>query len=334
MKVVNYSQGSDEWLEWRRGGVTASDAAVLLGVSPYKTKWRLWAEKTGYAKEEDLSANPMVRHGKRYEDAARQLYESKHDELLLPVCVESVHASTLRASLDGLDGKDRPIELKCPSETTFNEVKLLGEKSEAYKLYNPQVQYQLLVTGAKDGVLAFWFDDELIEFPIKADAEMQQILQLEAGILWGQVLSRKEPAKDLLRDLYIPQDDESAQWKDLSGQYINYEAEVAELKAKIAKLQEKQKPLLDDMQVLMGDFYHADYAGLMVTRYQVSGRVDYEKALKELAPSSLPEDLDKFRKSASDRYRITVTGRPEPKNIVDEEVIEALNIPTVESFYF
>lgn len=334
MKVVNYSQGSDEWLEWRRGGVTASDAAVLLGVSPYKTKWRLWAEKIGYAKEEDLSANPMVRHGKRYEDEARQAYESKHDEMLLPVCVESLYDNTLKASLDGLDSNTRPIELKCPTEKTFNEVKALGEASEAYKLYNPQVQFQLLVTGANDGVLAFWFDGELIEFTIKADAKIQQVLQQDAGILWQQVLSGKEPDKDPIRDLYIPKDDESAQWKDLSGQYINYETEVEELKEKIALLQQKQKPLLDGMKVLMGDFYHADYAGLMVTRYQVSGRVDYTKAIEQLAPNITTDDLDAFRKSASDRYRVTVTGRPEPKNIVDEEVIEALNIPTVESFYF
>lgn len=321
-------------MEWRRGGISASDAAVLVDASPYKTKWRLWAEKSGYAVEEDLSANPMVRHGKRYEDQARQIYESTHSDMLLPVCVEFQHNPLLRASLDGLDGSNRPVELKCPSETTFNEVKSLREDSDAYKLYYYQVQHQLLVTGAEDGVLAFWFDDELIEFTIQADAALQQEIENQAMELWSYIVSGKEPPKDPLRDLYIPQGSEAAQWIALSEQYIDHEAEVVKLKEKIALLQQKQKPLLDEMKVLMSDFYHADYAGLMVTRYQVSGRVDYAKAIEQLAPNVTPDDLDTFRESASDRYRITVTGRPEPKNIVDEKVIETLNIPKVDSFYF
>lgn len=48
MKIVNLSQREEDWLDWRRQGVTATDAAILLNRSPYKTRWRLWAEKTGY----------------------------------------------------------------------------------------------------------------------------------------------------------------------------------------------------------------------------------------------------------------------------------------------
>ncbi len=63
MKIVNLSQREEDWLDWRRQGVTATDAAILLNRSPYKTRWRLWAEKTGYAREVDLSLNPLVRRG-------------------------------------------------------------------------------------------------------------------------------------------------------------------------------------------------------------------------------------------------------------------------------
>ncbi len=56
MKIVNLSQREEDWLDWRRQGVTATDAAILLNRSPYKTRWRLWAEKTGYAREVDLES--------------------------------------------------------------------------------------------------------------------------------------------------------------------------------------------------------------------------------------------------------------------------------------
>ena len=67
MKQVNLEQRSKEWRDWRRCGVTASDAAVILpkrvGQSPYKSRWQLWAEKSGVLKEPDLSSNPHVQRG-------------------------------------------------------------------------------------------------------------------------------------------------------------------------------------------------------------------------------------------------------------------------------
>ena len=47
MKVVDLNQRSEEWLQWRSKGVTASDIPIILGLSPYKTRWQLWAEKVG-----------------------------------------------------------------------------------------------------------------------------------------------------------------------------------------------------------------------------------------------------------------------------------------------
>lgn len=53
MKIVDLTQRSPEWLRWRAQGVTASEAAVVLDRSPYKTPWRLWAERTGLARKPD-----------------------------------------------------------------------------------------------------------------------------------------------------------------------------------------------------------------------------------------------------------------------------------------
>lgn len=77
MKIVNLSQREEDWLDWRRQGVTATDAAILLNRSPYKTRWRLWAEKTGYAREVDLSLNPLVRRGIENEDAGKTRFRGE-----------------------------------------------------------------------------------------------------------------------------------------------------------------------------------------------------------------------------------------------------------------
>ena len=50
-----------EWLEARKDGLGASDAAALLGLSPWKTNVQLWEEKCGLVIPEDIGDKPYVR---------------------------------------------------------------------------------------------------------------------------------------------------------------------------------------------------------------------------------------------------------------------------------
>ena len=100
MNVINVSQRSPEWRLWRSQGVSASEAAIIMGRSPHKTPWRLWAEKTGLVLEQPLDNNPLIRVGIEVEPQALQRFEDKHDVLLLPVGLElfpSLHYAALFA---------------------------------------------------------------------------------------------------------------------------------------------------------------------------------------------------------------------------------------------
>lgn len=88
MKLVNQNQGSASWLQWRNAGVTASDMPIIMGLSPYKTVFQLWLEKTGRANPPDLSGNPHVQRGHALEDVARQVAEDHLGEIILPACGE------------------------------------------------------------------------------------------------------------------------------------------------------------------------------------------------------------------------------------------------------
>ena len=52
-----------DWLAERRKGIGASDAAVILGVSPFKTAYPLYAEKVGDVEAEDLSGIERIKWG-------------------------------------------------------------------------------------------------------------------------------------------------------------------------------------------------------------------------------------------------------------------------------
>ena len=337
MKIIDLQQSGDDWLEWRRGGVSATDASILLNLSPYKTRWRLWAEKVGYALAEDLSNNPNVRRGVRNEDLARRAFEDKHDDLLLPVCAESDKYPILRASLDGIRENGEPVEIKCPSDTNWNDVCSNGTGSKPYKQYYPQVQHQLMVTEAKLGWLIFFKEGEpLQEFQIVPDAEMQKAILEESFKFMEEVQKRKEPDKDPDRDIYIPKGKEAHAWIFYAEQYRLYEAEIKTLKEKLTKLQKSQKPLEKELRQMMGDYMQADYCGVKITRYMTSGRINYQKVLEANLPDISDDEVEKFRGKATESCRVYVTNSLAPKLIVDDDAVAPVKdlSMTVESFYF
>lgn len=64
--------GRDEWLALRRRDVTASVAAALLGVDPYRSRYRLWMEKAGRVSEDVEETDAMLR-GKMLEAPALKM---------------------------------------------------------------------------------------------------------------------------------------------------------------------------------------------------------------------------------------------------------------------
>lgn len=69
-----------EWLEARKDGLGASDAAAVLGISPWKTNVRLWEEKTGLVVPEDIGDKPVVKYGNDAEPLLRQFFALDHPE--------------------------------------------------------------------------------------------------------------------------------------------------------------------------------------------------------------------------------------------------------------
>jgi putative phage-type endonuclease len=279
----------------RANGVTASEAAVILGRSPYQTPWRLWAERTGLTRPADLSANPHVQRGIALEDAARRAFEERHDTLLLALCGESETHPVLRASFDGIADDGAPVELKVPSERTFADVQAKGTEAPAYALYWPQLQHQLYVADAARGWLVFYGGQgRLLELAVERDESFL------TGELVPGCLTFWEALDDLLKENKTDLD----------------RAETA-------------------LVAMMGDFLAAETAGLRVTRYQQSGSVDYKAALAAFVPQLEESALEAYRRKGSDRVRITpIDEEDEAIPMQGMPVDSAGQPPGAQSFFF
>ena len=335
MRLVDIRQRTPEWERWRSEGVTASEAPIVLGVSPYKTPWRLWAERVGLVRPEDLSGNPHVKRGVALEDTARQAFEARFGTLLLPVCGESDTHPVLRASFDGITDQGSPVELKAPSQGTWAELCRERESAPAFRLYYPQLQHQLYVAGAELGWLAFYFAGELEVFEVRRDEPLLVTLLERALAFWEAVTTRREPERDPARDLYVPSGEALAHWTALAAEYRAL-AEVAEgheqaLTAVKGALDDLEGTLVD----LMGAFVVGEAAGLKVTRYLQSGAVDYKAALKALVPELAAETLERYRRKSAERVRVTVlTEEKASVPVTMAPVTGEVEAPARHSFFF
>ena len=305
MKLVNVSQRTPEWQRWRAQGISASEVGIIMGRSPYKTPWRLWAEKTGRVRPQNLDNHPLIRIGIDSEPLAIQRFEKKHGGLLLPVCGESEQYPLLRASFDGLSEANEPVEVKCPHENTFLEVLLNREQASAYRLYWCQVQQQLLVADAQRGFLFFYHQGQEVEFEIVRDEAFLAELITSAEAFWLAVTSDKAPVQDPERDLYLPEGETIGQWQSLAANYRQNAVKQAALKTQLKALDHQQTDIEENLVGLMGTFMAAEHSGLRVNRFQVQGSIDYKALLEGLLPSLQDADLERYRKKPAYRVRIT-----------------------------
>ena len=320
MKQINIEQRSQAWLDWRRCGVSASDASVILGVSSYKSRWQLWAEKSGILKEPDLSANPHVLRGMEQEDDARnQMEQALNDAPLLPVCAEWEQNPILRASFDGLTKDGVPVELKCPTQKVYDEVKTLKDKSEGYRRAFYQVQFQILVADSAMGWLCFYRHGlPLLPVCIRRDDALIQQLQQEVIDFWNQVEEGDEPDKDPNLDVYVPtEQQERTQWQQLAMAYRQRQQRLDKLKDELEAGKSHQKQLQQQLQQLMGDFKAGESDGIRVCQSVCNGTVDYQKALESLCQKhnlNLP-NLELFRRKSRQQVKVTLVG----KNLQDSD---------------
>lgn len=160
--VDDIEQGTAKWLQWRRGVIGASEAAIIMGENRWKGRQQLIDEKRGLL--EPFKGNDVTREGNLNEPFARAALERKYKEKLSPTIVQDIHEPFLAASLDAINSsKDQIYEIKCGARTY--ETVEISRKVPSY--YVAQVQHMLMVTQMESLIFAAYRPHEpLITFEV------------------------------------------------------------------------------------------------------------------------------------------------------------------------
>jgi predicted phage-related endonuclease len=152
MKLHNVTQGSPEWHALRAPRFTfgASDAAAMMGASPYTTRADLLRRKaTGITPEVDPREQALFDRGHAAEANFRPIAEQLLDgEDLAPVTGSiDMDGFTLLASFDGLTfDRSTGYEHKLFNASLAKAIEFEGEPGPAWYW---QMEHQLLVSGAQ-----------------------------------------------------------------------------------------------------------------------------------------------------------------------------------------
>lgn len=156
-QVAELKQNSPEWHEWRKEGIGASEANIIMGKSKFMTRFQLWEQKVFGKRAEEKKGNFITNKGHRLEEKSRALFEMEMGYDFPDMIAIMQGAEYLRASLDGYCSElDAVWECKFVGQEDFEKV----TNGEVLPQYLPQLQHQLMVTGASVNYLFVIADDK------------------------------------------------------------------------------------------------------------------------------------------------------------------------------
>lgn len=193
----------DKWREGRKHSIGASDAAAVMGISPWKTEAQLWDEKAN-GKTLDFHNADTVR-GHRSENHILELYGIETGRKIFSgerIMLMSNHNSFMSCTLDGIDftDKNNPIIIEVKS-VKFSHGEWSDDKIPDY--YFTQLLHQLAVTGWSEAILLVrftrnegWESASERMYHVKREDVQDQIDKLvrKEGKFWNEyVLNKKRP---------------------------------------------------------------------------------------------------------------------------------------------
>jgi putative phage-type endonuclease len=303
-RIERLKQNTPEWHGWRLQGIGASDAPVVMGEAPFRTRRFLWSVKTGIARESAVGA--AARRGRALEQTARNAYERYTGIQMEPLCLVHDGLEWMRASLDGLsfDGM-MVLEIKCP---WGNRDQAALREGRIPTHYYAQVQHQLEVSGAKE--LHYWSFDGRTGTLVKVQHDREYVTKLlEAETaFWSRVVERRWPDEGDELNL-----SDNLQWRSGASRY-----RVAKLKLDRAALEEKYAR--EDLERL-ATARRTYGCGTEVLRSVRKGAIDYSRV-----PELSGVQLEPYRKKPIEVVRINISpALPIPGQTEREPILERAN---------
>lgn len=293
-----YTENKDEWLALRKGYIGGSEAAGVVGLSPFTTPYQIWAEKTG--KVEPFAGNLATEVGTYLEDFVAKLYERETGRK-----VQRVNASLVNdqypwaiADIDRrIVGAEEGLEIKTTNSLALKH--FAGGDFPA--TYYCQCMHYLAVTGWQRWHLAVLIgNNDFRTFTIERnELEIDALMEAERQLM--EKIERDEPpaAQDgdgATLEAVFPaeREGETVDGTPILDEVLHY----ATITAQIRDLEKVRNDAASRIKAHMGEAARADVVGYNVSWLRQE-RKTFDAAKFEAAHRG--EDLSGYYKVTEQR---------------------------------
>lgn len=288
---VHLQQGTPEWHLHRSQFNNASEAAAVLGISPWfpKTPRQLAEVKLGI---KAVHMNAAMSRGVQFEDAARK---SACNRLGIDFEPAVFVRGDFSASLDGISPNGKTLlEIKIPAKGQQSDLwKQVASGEGVPAHYMAQLAHQMHCCDAKRAL--FWVYD-----PDADSGVAHHVTRKQLALTWSLLEIAWKAFRESVDNLELPEPmgDDEVPVEDQA--LLSVGEELIDVRKQLAALQAREKALEDALKDALPKT-HVSLLGALKAQWVTRvGAVDYSKI-----PVLQGLDLDPFRKKSTTYLKLT-----------------------------
>jgi len=227
--IGTFAPDSEEWHDARQG-ITGSDIGAILGVSPFKSTYTLWAEKRGLISDR-IEPSIAMRMGTLFEPAIRQLFAEQHPDVeVMETGTWACNTQpTWKANPDAIMRDDK-------GNLAILEIKHTSQYwPELPRTYFEQVHWYMSILEIPVGIVAAVTGGRYTEFTVQYDElhaeevyervhEFQRLVETDTEPDWDGSTSTYETVRTLAPGLTDSEIELGHLWINLANAKANFEA--------------------------------------------------------------------------------------------------------------
>lgn len=251
----------EAWLAERKAGIGASESPIVLGLSPWKSTFQLWAEKCGHIREDDFTDNEPAEFGIRLE---RPIAEAFADRSGREVNMWPAYQLVRDPATPYLFCTPDATQEVPDRDTGIVQIKT----ASAYKasdwadgpplMYQVQTQHELAVTGYSWGTLVVLIGGQKLRyFDFERNDRFIEALLPKLAAFWKSVENQTPPDVDgslvTAKILARLHPDDNGETVELPDESANWLREIEDAKAAIKEAEAIKTANENKVKAAIGD---------------------------------------------------------------------------------
>ena len=288
-KHIALEQGSDEWLNFRKGKIGGSEIPTIMGVNPYvKFNDYLQEKITGVSSEVSDYTKKIFAEGHEWEEKVRQNLNDGSNWFFKPAVLQSSLNENFFVSLDGID-EDLKLVLEIKS-TTSKDILAKIKSGICPDSYYVQIQWQLFITNYSNAMLAVVDRNTGEVFTMTIDRDENKIQEIEIKAL--RILA-------MIHNPVVPY----IQLETVEVQQLGEKKQIIlELKRRIKAIEEEME-LAGEQLLKNFNAQKIEGCGVRIQWIQKKGNISWKKIPEVKLLTE--EYLDQFRGKSSKYVKIS-----------------------------